>query len=188
MPPPWKRLLDRGDDGPPCRRSCRGRSTTPSSDCGVTSCGSSHGDSRRSNGPHSTRAVPSSRSASARARRVELEKAAAVQHALPVEPTVGHCRSRGRSRWAVMSGLAAAPAACRRSAGRRAEVVELPAPRQRGAGEEAREHLRQTSSNPSTLVRTRTCAPARRSAGLEQDLEVARGRRRRRGRGSRRVR
>ena len=55
---------------PPPRRAAPGPgpTTTPSSDWGVMSCGSSHGDSRLANGPHSTRVRPSSSSDAARPR------------------------------------------------------------------------------------------------------------------------
>ena len=67
VPPPWKPCsMEAIIAGRPSRAPRA--ITTPSSACGTIPCGSSHGDSRRSNGPHSTRTLSGSSSAVARSR------------------------------------------------------------------------------------------------------------------------
>ena len=136
--------------------------TTPSSDCGTMPCGSSQGDSSRSNGPHSTRIEPGSSRAAARARASSSRKlrrrgAAASRPADQVT-----CRSSD-------VGPVAASAAWRSRRSTTPGVAPKSLSSQRPAsGVRAKNRSStscQTVSNPSTLVRTRTSALRRSAAG-----------------------
>ena len=167
---------------PPGRPSTVPRAmTVPSSACGVMPCGASHGDSSRSKGPREHPSGARIEQRGGAAERVEFDEAAALQQLLPGLSG----QQSGRSRCRLMTsgrpscgGLGGLPQAQGDDAGCGAEVVEFPAPCQRGAGEEPFQHAhaRRCRNRP------RWCAPARwrcpawsPSRGrLQQDLQIAR--------------